>query len=89
MLNPDGRGPIAYFGKVFRIPKQDHDTIRQLEWEMDPKELIREMHGQEGKGFVPAEMCVIERTEIYDQDSGDVWVMYRIPYTRGEEDGGC
>jgi hypothetical protein len=75
ITNPQGKEPIAYYGKVYRIPRSEHGTIRQLEWEMKPDELLGGM-GQDGE---PVGGGVIERFEIYDRDSGDVWVMYRVP----------
>lgn len=77
--NPQGQEPITYHGKVYRIPRSEHGTIRQLEWEMKPEELLRGM----GSNEEPVGGGVIERFEIFDQDSGDVWVMYRVPCRRG------
>jgi hypothetical protein len=73
--NPDGQKPIAYYGKVYRIPKSEHDTIRQLEWELTPDDLLANLPNHTAQS--PND--VIERFEIYDQESGDVWVMYRVP----------
>ncbi|MFP4143605.1 MAG: hypothetical protein ACLFV3_00525 [Phycisphaeraceae bacterium] len=83
--NPSGHKPMTYFGKVFRIPKSEHGTVRQLEWEMSPRDLERQVRLGDGTQIGRAEEAAIERLEIYDQDSGDVWVMYRVPYDRGAD----
>lgn len=82
LANPDGCKPITYFGKVFRIPRQDHDTLRQIEWEPDPQELLRDLIDPQAGAVQPARTCIVERLEMYDQETGDVWVMYRVPYSR-------
>jgi hypothetical protein len=86
LANPQGDQPVTYFGKVFRIPHSEHDTIRQLEWEMSPADLLRQVTDAAGRLLTPI-ASAIERVETYDQDTGDVWVMYRIPYAIGESKG--
>ncbi len=78
--NPDGSEPITYFGVSFRIPRRDHATIRQLEWEVPPAELCETLHLKDGRTLKPLLDDVIERFETIDQQSGDVLVMYRVPY---------
>lgn len=80
ITNPDGSRPVAYFGKVFRIPRSEHGSLRQLEWEMTPEDLLADLTSREGNSIQYVPDGVVERFEIYDQDSGDVWVMYRVPY---------
>lgn len=80
ITNPDGSRPVAYFGKVYRIPRSEHGTLRQLEWEMTPDDLLADMTRPDGVPIEHVPDGVVERFEIYDQDSGDVWVMYRVPY---------
>jgi hypothetical protein len=78
--HPDGSEPITYFGVSFRIPRSDHATVRQLEWEVPPAELCETLHLKDGRTLEPVLDDVIERFETIDQQSGDVLVMYRIPY---------
>lgn len=80
LMNPTGEHDITYLGRVFRIPRSEHGTVRQLEWEISPKELFEEcvtLHNGEQAERMPG--CVIERFEIVDQPTGDVLVMYRVP----------
>lgn len=82
--NPDGKRPVTYFGKVYRIPKSEHGTLRQLEWELTPDDLLASLPQEGGAAVQQVAGGIIERFEIYDQETGDVWVMYRIPYEREE-----
>lgn len=77
--NPNGQRPITYYGKVYRIPRSEHGTIRQLEWEMTPDDLLADLRAEHGQSLDLMPDGVIERFETYDRDSGDVWVMYRVP----------
>lgn len=77
LANPDGSAPVTYYGRVYRIPASQHGTIQQLEWELSPIELLNVPDGQ------PLERSAddaIERLEVIDQQTGDVWVMYRVPF---------
>jgi hypothetical protein len=80
ITNPDGSRPVTYFGKVYRIPRSEHGSMRQLEWELKPEEILAGMKREDGTPIEHIEGGIIERFEIYDQESGDVWVMYRVPY---------
>jgi hypothetical protein len=77
--NPDGKQPITYYGKVYRIPRSEHGTIRQLEWELTPDDLLADLINAHGKALRRAPEGVIERFEMLDGESGDLWVMYRVP----------
>lgn len=74
----DGR-QTTYCGTIFRIPKDDYGTIRQLEWERTPEELMNMspavLAGPENLN----RPVLIERFEVRDHENGDVWVMYRVP----------
>lgn len=81
LMNPLGEEPITYLGRVFRIPRSEHGTMHQLEWELAPDELFSEratLPTGEPAERVPG--CVIERFEIVDPPTGDVLVMYRVPH---------
>lgn len=86
IANPDGSQPVQYFGKVFRIPRSEHDTIRQLEWEINPHELLEGVTDRDGRALMPLASSVIERLETYDRETGDVLVMYRVPCAAVEQD---
>jgi hypothetical protein len=75
-----GRGPTRYFGAVYRIPKSDYGTIRQLEWERTPGELLAAAPPGDRPPLRRVVTAAIERLEVCDQDTGDIWVMYRVPY---------
>lgn len=78
--NPDGVEPIRYFGKVYRIPASEHGSMRQIEWEMTPSELRGDITTADGATHASIDPAIIERFEVIDRESGDVWVMYRVPY---------
>ena len=72
--------PAHYFGAVFRIPRSDYGTARQVEWEPTPNELLAEAPASAGAPAQRVLSRAIERVEVCDRDSGDIWVMYRVPY---------
>lgn len=78
--SPCGEHAIRYFGQVFRIPRSAHGTLQQLEWEPSPSELRHTIANEYDRPIRPMLRGVIERFEVVDRDSGDVWVMYRVPY---------
>lgn len=78
--NPDGEAPIRYFGKVYRIPASQHGSLQQIEWELTPGELRGDITAPDGTTHESVEPGIIERFEVIDRESGDVWVMYRIPF---------
>jgi len=78
--NPAGKQPVRYFGRVFKIPRSAHGNMQQLEWEPSPSELRPPLTSREGDAIESVDRGVIERFEVVDQESGDVWVMYRVPY---------
>ena len=75
-----GVGVARYFGAVYRIPKSEYGTIRQLEWERPPAELLAAAPAGAGSGLRRVRTAAIERLEVCDQETGDIWVMYRVPY---------
>ena len=83
LQNPAGAHAITYFGTTFRIPRSDHATIRQLEWERPPDELCQPVTLNDGTLVHPDMSGIIERLETLDQETGDVIVTYRVPYHTG------
>ncbi|MHB1157610.1 MAG: hypothetical protein ACYC26_12340 [Phycisphaerales bacterium] len=79
MQNPTGSAAITYVGTTYRIPRSEHNTIRQLEWETPPNELIDDITLDDGCVLQPDRQGIIERFETLDRDTGDLLVMYRIP----------
>jgi len=82
--NPVGQADVRYFGKVFRIPRNEHGSLRQLEWEPSPDELRHEIETCEGRPIRVLDRGMVERFEVIDQETGDVLVMYRVPYDVSE-----
>ncbi len=80
LANPDGSRPMRYFGTVYRVPRSEYGTIRQLEWETAPQELQQEVHAADGSTLRCAAKNITERFEAIDPDTGDLLVMYRVPY---------
>jgi hypothetical protein len=75
-------GPMIYHGKVFKIHKPLFDEQADVDFQNEIGELIEEI---EEKGLEPLlDDTTIERYETWDTESGDVWVMYRVPCAKKE-----
>ena len=73
---------MVYHGKVFRIPKPLFDEEVDVDFDKQIGELVKEI---EEKGLEPLlDETTIERYETWDIESGDVWVMYRVPCEKKE-----
>lgn len=79
-----GKSAVTYFGVTYRIPQSQRGTVQQLEWEQSPRELLRPVTLDDGSTIAPVDEGAIERIETLDQATGDLLVMYRIPYQMGE-----
>ena len=79
LSDPHGRHQLRYCGVTYRVPHCDHNTIRQLEWERPPRELLETIHLPDGTQLEPDLHSIIERLETIDRDTGDLLVTYRIP----------
>ncbi len=79
MQNPTGCDSIIYVGTTYRVPRSEYNTIRQLEWEIPPDELIDDITFDDDCVLVPDRQGIIERFETLDRDTGDLLVMYRVP----------
>ncbi len=82
--NPSAEPRMLYYGVVRRIPRQEYSA--------DPAEALRRhdlgklaslLRPRESQ--VPARTGPIERYEVRDIDTNDVWIMWRVPYARLEE----
>ena len=76
--NQDGGPATIYYGKVYRIPREDFGTQRGLNHEKDPGDIIEEIRNSR-PDLDPSPFGPIERYEIFEVGTGDVFVMYRIP----------
>ena len=65
---------FIYKGIVFSIPREDFPE-KILEYEPHIETIIREFDD-----CIPMSGGMIERYEIFDIETGDVHVMYRVPY---------
>jgi hypothetical protein len=67
----------VYYGKVFKIP----EALFSEDGEVDLEEEIGELvEGLRGKGLEPvSDEATVERYETVDAETGDTWVMYRVP----------
>jgi hypothetical protein len=77
--DPMGIAHLRYFGVTYRVPACDHNTIRQLEWERPPAELLEPLQMPDGQRYEPATEGIVERHETLDRDTGDLLVTYRVP----------
>jgi len=77
--DPMGMTSLRYCGVTYRVPNCDHNTMRQLEWEQPPNELLDPIELPDGTQLEPDTEAVIERFETIDRDNGDLLVTYRIP----------
>ncbi len=88
--NDDGAKDRIYYGKIFRIPSDIHATDKQTGVEsIEQKELddLQERFLNSGcvEGGTPAIGEVFERYDRHDPDTGDLVVMYRVPYKPSDE----
>ena len=77
--NPSAVPKMVYYGRVIRVPAREfEDPVRA--WRRrdlfgDLPSLLRPLGG-----LVPAGQGPLERYEVRDIDTNDVWVMWRVPY---------
>jgi hypothetical protein len=83
MGNINGAAPVTYYGVSYRIPRSEHNTIRQLEWELPPRELLVPVTTNDGVELTPDIDGIVERFDTLDRETGDLIVTYRVPYQRG------
>lgn len=86
--NPDRTTNRLYYGKVYRIPRdvEDAGTERIAIEEQEMCSLEDEViNASCTDGGTPATGEIFERYDVYDAETGDVLVMYRVPY-KGSDD---
>jgi len=76
LANNDGGPATVFYGKVHKIPREDFSTQQHLNHEKMPEEIIEEIRSSR-PDVDP--IGPVERYEIFEVDTGDVLVMYRIP----------
>lgn len=70
-------GSAVYHGRVFKIPGELFSEDAEVDFQKEITELNDELRS---KGMEPVlDQTTVERYETWDMDSGDVWVMYRVP----------
>lgn len=82
--NDDGTKKRIYFGKIFRIPKdtEDGESIEQRELEDLQVRFINSSCAEDGDPVVGE---TFERYDVFDPDTGDMIVLYRVPYRLFDE----
>ena len=88
--NDDGTRDRIYYGKIFRIPSDIYATNKQTgAGSIEERELddLQERFINSGcvEGGSPAIGEVFERYDMHDPDTGDLIVMYRVPYKSSDE----
>ncbi len=78
LANQEGGPATLFCGKVYRIPREDFGTQQGLNHEKMPEDIIEEIRNSR-PDIDPFSSGTIERYEIFDVDTGDILVMYRIP----------
>ena len=69
--------PTVYYGKAFKITKQLFSENGDVDFEKEIGELVAKV---QEKGSEPVlDGATVERYETWDIETGDVWVMYRLP----------
>lgn len=77
----DQHGPRLYYGLVYKIPRADIGTERQIIAEKAWAEEINAALKSEHPDVERVPGAYVERIEILEaSDEGGLWVMYRIPY---------
>jgi len=74
------KGDMVYFGKIYRVPRAAYGKMEQAVLdglETDPEDLLIDIGDAE-----PVQGAIIERYEVFDQDTEDILVMWRIPYRK-------
>jgi hypothetical protein len=86
MANPTGEPRMSYYGKVIRIPRRELDTphsaILRRDLMQDLPSLLRGYGGP-----MPAPGGPLERIEVRDVDTGDLLIMWRLPFLSVEQPG--
>ena len=77
--------PTVYFGIVSRVPSKDVGDPNQFQHEVEPNEIMDKL--SQLKGIKPVPGGVWERYEVFDVDTGDMLMMYRVPCREEEEVG--
>ena len=86
--NPRGEKHRIYYGKTFRIPRdatldvEKHHEIENRELDELTANAIDQSCADGGK---PAVSEFLERYDVLDVETGDVLVMYRVPYKPDDE----
>ena len=72
----------VYYGATYKIPRDIFATDEQIEVEKQMLEKLNEWIEtdiDEDEGRFPQD-GIIERYEVYEIGTGDIWVMYRVPH---------
>ncbi len=70
-------GSAVYYGRVFKISEELFSEDGEVDFQKEITGLNDELRS---KGMEPVlDQTTVERYETRDVDSGDVWVMYRVP----------
>lgn len=81
--NPDQGTNRLYYGKVVRIP-QDIEDAGAERTAIEERELgsleDKVIHKSCVENGTPATGEIFERYDVYDAETGDILVMYRVPY---------
>ncbi len=72
--------PFIYVGHLHRIPSADFAKIKMLDHETNPGILFGDRIGNDGSQYEPAPGETIEGYEAWDIETGDVLVLWRVPY---------
>jgi len=76
---------VLYQGFAFKVP---HDKFtaperNEIEAEMlDKVEKLVSEGSNDGGEFVPK--GIVERHEVFEAETGDVWIMYRVPFREAQ-----
>ena len=69
--------PTIYYGKVFKIPSKLFSEEGDVDFETEIAELVQEIQSKDSEPMLDA--ATVERYETLDIETGDAWVMYRVP----------
>ena len=85
MANPTGEPHMNYYGRVNRIPWREYENDPYAFLHRDLIEDFPSLLRAYG-GAMPAPGGPLERYQVRDVDTGDVLVMWRLPYLVFEHD---
>ena len=79
-IDPVSGERLVYFGIVRHIPYSVYGKDRKMTVGTEIAMLQKPVLGPDGTTYVPAANHTVERYESLDLSTGEIWIMYRLPF---------